>query len=792
VSLFCQFEIKKINTVNALEFLFYKFKKKYYFLNKKITQNFQIETPYISTLFMSSEFLKPKFLKPNLDSSDHSASSSSSTNLERLNELESEHELAKFNTNRDLSLDVQRQQLPIFRIRNHILYALETHRVLVVIGETGSGKSTQLPQYLMESGWCDAKHMICVTEPRRIAAVNLARRVCDEKYCVLGREVGYSIRFEDAFTPGLTRIKFVTDGLLIRELMQNPMLPQYSVIILDEAHERNINTDIVIGLLKKVMRKRADLKLIVCSATIDAEEIKLYFDEGKNKTKDQDDPAALSESLSTTIISIQGRYYPIEISYLSEACDNYVKAAAKTAFAIHMTKEEVGDILIFLTGQDEVDECVTDLIEKARELKSNRQSAAARKLWVLPLYGSLPVSEQLKVFERTPPNTRKIIVSTNIAETSLTINGIVYVVDCGFMKLKAYDPRLGCESLITVPVSKSSADQRAGRAGRYRSGKAYRLYTESEYEKLKQHTTAEMQRCDLAPVVIQLKALGIDNICRFGFLSPPPSSNLISSLELLHALEALDHNSKLTTPLGYQMAEFPLHPTHAKALLSAPQFECTQEMLSIIAMLQVQHIFQTPSGRKQQADKAKLKFTCIEGDHITMLNVFKTFLDKSKKRKSTSALANWCYSNFLNYKSLVRAVQIREQLSKLLRKFRLNTEASCGDRTEPILKCLCVAFFVNTAKATYTADYRHVKSNLLLKVHPSSVVNLYLANIDKPPPKFVLYNDIVQSKSVYLMRDISVIDCNWLHELVPNYYEFGTEREIRESASTDNKRLRLE
>lgn len=204
---------------------------------------------------------------------------------------------------------------------------------------------------------------------------------------------------------------------------------------------------------------------------------------------------------------------------------------------------------------------------------------SVKKLWILPLYGSLSTNEQLKVFERAPNNTRKIIVATNIAETSLTINGIVYVIDCGFMKLKAYNSKLGSESLITVPISKSNAQQRAGRAGRYRSGQAYRLYPESEYEKLKENMIPEIQRCDLAPVIIQMKALGVDNICRFEFLSSPPASNMISSLELLHALEALDHNSKLTTPLGFQMAEFPLHPIHAKALLGKFIFEKKNNIL---------------------------------------------------------------------------------------------------------------------------------------------------------------------------------------------------------------------
>jgi len=599
-----------------------------------------------------------------------------------------------------------------------------------------------------------------------------------------GQQIGYSIRFEDCFTPNVTRIKFVTDGLLIREMMQNPLLPQYSVIILDEVHERNVNTDIIIGLLKKIMKKRDDLRIIVCSATVDAEEIKLYFDEGKNKKSNKNSDET---NLSTAIVSVEGRYYPIEISYLSEPCDNYVKASVTTAFAIHMTQEDNdGDILIFLTGQDEVDEAVSALIDKASDLKSFKQTRNLKKLWILPLYGSLPTNEQLKVFERTPRNTRKIIVSTNIAETSLTIQGIVFVVDCGFMKLKAYDSRLGSESLITVAVSKSSANQRAGRAGRYRSGKAFRLYPESEYSKLKAYTPPEMQRCDLTSVIIQLKALGIDNICKFDFLSPPPSKNLINSLELLHALGALDHNSKLSPPLGFQMAEFPLHPTHSKALLASEAFGCAQEIITIIALLQVQHVFNTPSGRKMQADKAKLKFTCIEGDHLTLLNVYKTFINKYNRNKK--GVANWCQNNYLNYKSLLRAMQIREQLSSILRKFRIKIDSTCEDKTEPILKCLCVAFFSNAAKAHYSGDYRHLKSDLPLKVHPSSVINLLMSNVDQPPPRFIIYNDIVQSKTCYLVRDISVIDCNWLHELVPNYYEFGTERQIREAG---DKRFKL-
>ncbi len=270
--------------------------------------------------------------------------------------------------------------------------------------------------------------------------MNLARRVAEEKSCRLGDEVGYAIRFEDCFKENVTRIKYVTDGFLIREMMQNPLLPQYSVIVLDEVHERNVNTDIIVGLLKKIMRKRDDLKIIICSATVDAEEIKLYFDEGQDKkATDQTD-----KHFTTTVISVEGRCYPVEIKYLDEPCDNYIKASVMTAMAIHMKEESNhGDILIFLTGQDEVDEAVSMLIEQAKDLSTQKKHRDLKKLWILPLYGSLPVSEQLKIFERTPKHTRKVIVATNIAETSLTIEGIVHVVDCGFMKIKAYDSKLG-------------------------------------------------------------------------------------------------------------------------------------------------------------------------------------------------------------------------------------------------------------------------------------------------------------------------------------------------------------
>uniref|UniRef100_A0A8W8KCD6 RNA helicase n=1 Tax=Magallana gigas TaxID=29159 RepID=A0A8W8KCD6_MAGGI len=312
-------------------------------------------------------------------------------------------------------------------------------------------------------------------------------------------------------------------------------------------------------------------------------------------------------------------------------------------------------------SQDEVETVTRQLIDVAKECI---RTQAAMKMKVLPMYGSLPASEQMKVFERCGRTTRKIVVATNIAETSITIPGIVYIVDCGFVKLKAYNPKSGVESLVTIPVSKSSAEQRAGRAGRVRAGKAYRLYTEEGYDGLESSTVPEMQRSDLAPVILQMKALGVSNIVRFNFLSPPPAQNMIRGLELLYALQALDDNGNLTSPLGLQMAEFPLTPMFSKMLLASGEFQCSEEAVIIAAMTQIQNVFITPMGEKSAANRAKRNFAVEEGDHVSLLNVFRAFIKYKKNSK-------WCKQNFLNYKGLCRAVEIQHQLQRLLKKFKV-------------------------------------------------------------------------------------------------------------------------
>ncbi|KAK6844617.1 ATP-dependent RNA helicase DHX35 [Apiospora arundinis] len=404
--------------------------------------------------------------------------------------------------------------LPIAKHRDSLLYLIETNPVTIVVGQTGSGKTTQIPQFLEQAGWCEDGKVLAITQPRRVAATTVAIRVAEEYGCELGKEVGYSIRFEDV-SSATTRIRFLTDGLLIREALVDPLLSRYSVIMVDEAHERSISTDILLGLLKKIMKRRPELRIVISSATLQAEEFLRFFD-----TQDSEGTSSVGNDAKPAgaIISLEGRTYPIDLLYLDSPAEDYVEKAVDTVMNIH-TEEAEGDILVFMTGREEIDNVVQTISERAADLRPGSQSILA-----LPLYAGLSTEQQMYVFEEAPENTRKVIVSTNIAEASVTIDGIVYVIDSGFVKLKAFDPTTGIESLTATPVSKAAASQRAGRAGRTKPGKCFRLYTEDDYRALPDMNVPEIQRTNLAPFILQLKALGIDNVVRFNYLTPPRQS----------------------------------------------------------------------------------------------------------------------------------------------------------------------------------------------------------------------------------------------------------------------------
>ncbi len=480
----------------------------------------------------------------------------------------------------------KRKTLPAWDAKEKLFKLLDENQVIILQGETGSGKTTQVPQFLLESNFLLRKKGIGITQPRRVAAMSVARRVSEELDVILGEEVGYSIRFEDCFS-NKTLIKYMTDGMLLREAILDPLLNNYSIVILDEAHERTIATDILFGLMKEILPKRKDLKLVVMSATMDTKKFQDYF--------------------NAPILDVPGRMFPVEILYSKEPEDDYFEAVINTAIQIHKYEKE-GDILIFLTGEEEIENACYRLRTEFYQMQSIGEAN------ILPLYSSLPPYQQQRIFDPAPPKNkygkfgRKIIISTNIAETSVTIDGIVYVIDAGLSKQKIYNPRLRMESLLVSEISKASAKQRAGRAGRTRPGKCFRLYTEESFTKILQDNTyPEILRSNLSSVVLQLKKLGIDDLVHFDFMDPPAPETMMRALEMLNYLGALDDEGDLTQ-LGAKMAQIPLEPELAKILLSAEKYKCVNEILTIVSLLSVPNLFLRPKDDVDRADQAKSRY----------------------------------------------------------------------------------------------------------------------------------------------------------------------------------------
>lgn len=634
-----------------------------------------------------------------------------------------------------LSMEETRKSLPIYAYRDQFLAALEQYQILVIVGETGSGKTTQLPQYLHEAGYTKGGLKVGCTQPRRVAAMSVAARVADEMGVKVGNEVGYSIRFEDA-TSDKTVLKYMTDGMLLREFMTEPDLGGYSALMIDEAHERTVHTDILLALVKDLARERPDLKLLISSATMNASKFAEYFDDAP-------------------IFNIPGRRYPVDIHYTPQPEANYLAAAITTVFQIHTTQGK-GDILVFLTGQDEIEAAEQNITEISRKLGSR-----VPELVICPIYANLPSELQAKIFEPTPEGARKVVLATNIAETSLTIDGIVYVIDPGFVKENIYNPATGMSKLVAVPCSRASANQRSGRAGRVGPGKCFRLYTKWAFmNEMEESTTPEIQRTNLNGVVLMLKSLGINELLDFEFMDPPPTETLIGALNQLFALQALNHQGELTK-MGRQMAEFPTDPMLAKAILAADKLGCVEEVLSIVSMLsEASALFFRPKDKKIHADSARARFTVKEGgDHLTLLNIWNQWVDSDFSYV-------WAKENFLQQRSLTRARDVRDQLAKLCERVEVTT-SSCGAADlVPIQKAITAGFFPNAARLQRGGDsYRTVKNNNTVYIHPSSVL------MDSNPPiKMVIYYELVQTTKEY-MRSCIPIKPEWLHEAAPHFHK---------------------
>ncbi|XP_059236935.1 ATP-dependent RNA helicase DHX33 [Mustela nigripes] len=633
------------------------------------------------------------------------------------------------------AVERQRRSLPIFAARGQLLAQLRALDSAVLIGETGSGKTTQLPQYLYEGG-IGRQGVIAVTQPRRVAAISLATRVSDEKRTELGKLVGYTVRFDDVSSED-TRIKFLTDGMLLREAISDSLLRQYSCVVLDEAHERTVHTDVLFGVVKAAQKRRKELgkpplKVVVMSATMDVDLFSQYFD-------------------GAPVLYLEGRQHPIQVLYTKQPQQDYLHAALVSVFQIHQEAPPSQDILVFLTGQEEIEA----MSKTCRDIAKHLPDGCPAML-VLPLYASLPYAQQLRVFQAAPKGCRKVIVSTNIAETSITITGIKHVVDTGMVKAKMYNPDSGLEVLTVQRVSKAQAWQRTGRAGREGSGVCYRLYTEDEFEKFEKMTVPEIQRCNLASVLLQLLAMKVPDVLTFDFMSKPSPDHVqaaVAQLDLLGALEQKDGQLTLT-PVGRKMAAFPLDPKFAKTLLLSPKFHCTEEILTIVSLLSVDSVLYDPPSRRDEVQAVRRKFVSSEGDHITLLNIYRAFKNLGRSK-------DWCRENFVNSKNMALVAEVRAQLRDICLKMSMPMVSSRGDG-ESVRRCLAHSLFMSTAELQPDGTYVTTDSRQPVAIHPSSV--LFHCR-----PACVVYTELLHTSRCY-MRDVCVVDAEWLHEAAPDYF----------------------
>ena len=629
------------------------------------------------------------------------------------------------------SIKEQRKALKVYQVRDEFFELIAKEQVLIVIGETGSGKTTQLPQYLEEAGYCNQGKIIGCTQPRRLPTKSIAERVSIEYGCKIGEEVGYSMRFEDR-TSRRTRIKYMTDGILLREALLDPVFTKYSVIIIDEAHERNINTDLLLGLLKRALYTK-NFKLIVTSATLNIEKFTSFFNNAK-------------------AFFIEGRAYPVTISYVNIPLQGeYVYESVKKSMQCHL-EEGPGDVLVFLPGKEEIEDAADRIRRWGKMLPADFPGIEVHQI-----YAALPSEIQSKVFLPAPANTRKIIFSTNVAETSLTIDGVCFVIDPGVFKQSFFHSKTGKEVLGVFPISQAQANQRSGRAGRTAPGKCFRLYTEESYHNEMIHDSVpEIQRSNLANIVLLMKATGVHNVLDFDFIDKPIHSNLIHALHRLYLLGALDSEGLLTSH-GRTMAEYPIEPSMSSTLIMSSRLGCIREVATILAVLSVaDEIYYRPREHSEEADDRRMKLQRSDGDHMTILSIFDLW-EKSEYSKS------WCTKNFLNYRALGSAKDIQRELLEMLSK---DTNAPSDllptqSLSVRVRLSFLSGYFFNAARCT--ADgYQRIGTSENAYIFPSSA----MSGKDAP---FVMYHSLIMTSREF-MRIVSPIEPHWLSVIAPNYY----------------------
>ncbi|KAI0304540.1 P-loop containing nucleoside triphosphate hydrolase protein [Multifurca ochricompacta] len=641
-------------------------------------------------------------------------------------------------------LQEQREQLPIARGRESLMRSIALHDVTIILGETGSGKTTQVPQYLLEEGSYHGQ--IAVTQPRRVAATSLATRVSAEQGQPLGTLVGYSVRFDERVSPG-TRIKYLTDGMLIREMMNDSLLTRYGIVIVDEAHERTLRTDIVLASLKQILARRNGrrdertakgkgkanpLKVIVMSATMDAEKFSNFFEKAP-------------------VLYVKGRQHPVSIFHTSTSQNDYLDAALRTFFQIHVDRPP-GDVLVFLPGQDDIES-----LESSLRLYASQLPHGVSDVVICPLYASLPNAQQAKVFLPTPPSSRKCILATNIAETSITIPGVRYVIDTGKQKEKRHFARIagsGFDTLLTTDITKSSAVQRSGRAGRDGHGYCFRLYTEDAFNSMAVSAEPEVQRSSLTSAFLQLKVIGQD-LDAMPFMDRPDQESVGSALRTLWLLDAID-NSRHLTDFGRSLAMFPLEPQYAAILLASVNHSCTSEVISILALLSSSApLFTDSSSQRDAANEARAKFRHPSGDHWAMLNVFRAY-DEVRVTEGKSGYKGWCKRNFVNQRALREAGDIRTQLRGICDGMGIDCNLSCGNEEVPVLRSLLRGLLQQVAFLQPDGSYKQVMGPSVVKIHPSS----FLA--DKRSPA-IIYNELVYTTNIYA-RGVSAVYKSFISE----------------------------
>ena len=659
----------------------------------------------------------------------------------------------------------QRMLLPIYKFKKQILYAMEHYGVVVIVGETACGKSTQIPQYLYENGWCDQGFQVVCTQPRRIAAQALAQRVTKEAgESLVGNTVGYSVRF-DHQTSASTAIVYMTDGMLLREAtLQDPLLSRYSVVMLDEAHERNLNTDALLGLLKKVRRKRPDLRVIVCSATIDAESFLDFFVPPKATRKRKrrwDNPDNTQKESSTergTIISVDGRQHSVDILYLEQPTSNYIRSTVETALTICKEETKSGDILCFLPSAEDVDQAI-----RMAQDHLDQDPQQYHQLTLLPLYSSLPYHLQARIFQ--PKQQRRIIFSTNLSETSVTVPRITHVIDCGFVKLPMFDPKTQFDRLIVVPTSQASAQQRAGRAGRLQAGQCYRLYTENFYrQNMQAATPPEILRTNLTSFLLTLKALGVENILAFELMDLPGVDALSHGLESLYALGAIDDQVALTS-LGWDMSSFPTEPRVSKMLIQSFEEECTKEIAGVAAVLQARSIFLTPRQKQREDWEAAMsQIADPSGDHVTYVNALMEQDEQNFTREE-------CQERFLDYVALRRVMEVRRQLLSFAKRKRGKISslglATPEERSRSVRKCVTAGFFLQIAKLQTDGKYYTLHNPILVTPTSTSIFHSHGMHSE-----YICFCETQDGpRGGMELRSVSAVDPRWLRELAPHYWE---------------------